>query len=168
MPLQKGLRRESRKSFMWEEEATLMVAQKRSLTELPSVGTPLERIIRRWIESPPPIPSPPEIRKRFLTLPEARATVAKHLSLRASSPSLGTRNTVRETGTLLRRFLLVSPPCPLSSGHLAPGCTRGNTFRSSFPIILTVLLMPLCPACLLSSRNALPCRRRHVSRTAAC
>jgi histidinol phosphatase-like PHP family hydrolase len=67
---------------MWEEEAALIVSQNRSLTELPAVGTSIERIIRRWIESPRPVPSPPEMRKRFLTVPEARAIVAKHPSLR--------------------------------------------------------------------------------------
>jgi len=78
MPLQKALRRASRKAFLWDEEAALMVAQGRSLTELPGVGPSLERIIGRWIESPPPVPSPPDIRKGFLTSPEARAIMAKH------------------------------------------------------------------------------------------
>jgi histidinol phosphatase-like PHP family hydrolase len=78
MPLQKALRRASRKAFLWDEEAALMVAEGRSLTELAGVGTSLERIIGRWIESPPPVPSQPDIRKGFLTSPEARATVAKH------------------------------------------------------------------------------------------
>jgi len=58
-----------------------MVAEGRSLTELPGVGPSLERIIGRWIESPPPVPSPPDIRKGFLTSPEARAIMAKHPSL---------------------------------------------------------------------------------------
>jgi hypothetical protein len=82
MPLQKALRRASRKVFMWEEEAALLVREDRSLTELPGVGPSLDRVIRRWIESRPIVPSPPEIRKGFLTVPEARATIAKHSSLR--------------------------------------------------------------------------------------
>jgi hypothetical protein len=47
------------------------------------VGVSLDRIIRKWIENPPSAPSPPEIRKGFLTLPEARAIVGKHPSWRA-------------------------------------------------------------------------------------
>ena len=82
MPLQKALRRASRKAFLWEEEAALLVAQGRSLTELPGIGTSLERIVRRWIENPPTVPSAPEIRKGFLTLPEARTTILEHGSLR--------------------------------------------------------------------------------------
>src|SRR6476661_5550553 len=78
MPLQKALRRASRKAFLWDEEAALMVAEGRSLTDLPGVGPSLERIIGRWIVSPPPVPGPPEIRQGFLTVPEARSTVAKH------------------------------------------------------------------------------------------
>lgn len=82
MPLQKALRRASRKAFMWEEEAALMLAEGRSLTELPAVGTSLERIIRRWIEDPPTVPTPPPIRREFLTLPAARSIIAKHPSIR--------------------------------------------------------------------------------------
>jgi histidinol phosphatase-like PHP family hydrolase len=81
MPLQKALRRASRKAFLWEEEATLLIAQERSLIELPGVGASLDRIIRRWIQNPPTLSSAPEIRKGFLTLPETRATIAKHGSL---------------------------------------------------------------------------------------
>src|SRR5579872_4528457 len=81
MPLQKAMRRASRKAFLWEEEATVMVAQGRLLTELPAIGTSLDRIIRRWLENPPTVPRAPEIRRGFLTLPEARATIAKHRSV---------------------------------------------------------------------------------------
>ena len=80
MPLQKALRRASRKAFLWEEEASLLVAQGRSLTELPGVGTSLDRIIRRWIENPPIVPRAPDIRQGYLTLPEARDTIARHNS----------------------------------------------------------------------------------------
>ena len=77
MPLQKALRRASRKALFWEEEATDIVQQGRSLTELAGVGPSLDRIIRRWIDDPPDAPKPPDIRKAFLTLPEARAILAK-------------------------------------------------------------------------------------------
>jgi len=46
MPLQKALRRASRKAFLWEEEAAAMVREGRSLTELPTVGPHLNRVIR--------------------------------------------------------------------------------------------------------------------------
>jgi histidinol phosphatase-like PHP family hydrolase len=77
MPLQKALRRASRKALMWPDEATVMVEEDRSLTELPGVGPSLNKIIRRWIDDPPDIPTPPEIRAHFLMLTEARAGLAK-------------------------------------------------------------------------------------------
>jgi PHP domain len=76
MPLQKALRRASRKAFLWEEEAIDLIKEGRSLTELPGIGPHLSRIIHGWIEKPPPVPEPPEIRKGFLTLPQARAVLA--------------------------------------------------------------------------------------------
>ena len=80
MPLQKALRRASRKAFLWPEEAAIIVEQGRPLVDLPGIGPSLDRIIRRWIEDPPDIPAPPEIRQYFFTLPQARAIVAKHSS----------------------------------------------------------------------------------------
>src|SRR3954462_5097518 len=77
MPLQKALRRASRKALMWPEEAAVMVQEDRSLTELPGVGPSLNKIIRRWMDNPPEIPTPPEIRAHFLTVTEARAALAK-------------------------------------------------------------------------------------------
>lgn len=77
MPLQRALRRASRKAFLWPEEAALMLQQNRSLTELAGIGPHLSRLIENWIQEMPSVPTPPEIRKRFLTLPEARATLAK-------------------------------------------------------------------------------------------
>jgi histidinol phosphatase-like PHP family hydrolase len=77
MPLQKAFRRASRKALMWPEEAAVMVQEDRSLTELPGVGPSLNKIIRGWIDDPPDIPTPPEIRAHFLTVTEARAALAK-------------------------------------------------------------------------------------------
>ena len=48
MPLQMTLRGASREAFMWEEEATVLLANERSMTELSGVGTTLDRIIRQW------------------------------------------------------------------------------------------------------------------------
>lgn len=58
MPLQKALRRASRKAFLWTDEASMLVQEGRSLTELSGVGPHLNRIIRNWIEAPPSISNP--------------------------------------------------------------------------------------------------------------
>lgn len=71
-PLQKALRRASRKAFLWSEEAAHIVQEGRSLEELAGIGPSLNRIIRRWIQDPPDIPRPPEIRTGFLTALRAR------------------------------------------------------------------------------------------------
>lgn len=63
-PLQRGFRRAARRAFLWPDEAAQLVRD-RSLTELPAIGTYLEKIIRRWIEEPPLVSSPPEIRSDF-------------------------------------------------------------------------------------------------------
>lgn len=78
MPLQKALRRASRKAFLWAEEASQIVQQGRPLTELPGIGPHLDRVIRNWIEKPPTVPTPPDVRRDFLTLPAARAILAKN------------------------------------------------------------------------------------------
>jgi len=76
-PLQKALRRASRRALMWPEEAAAIHAAGRSLTELAGVGPHLERIIRGWLHEPPPIPESPPIRAEFLTLPAARAILSR-------------------------------------------------------------------------------------------
>jgi putative hydrolase len=77
MPLQKALRRASRKAFMWSDEAAIILRDGRSLTELAAVGPTLSRMIRTWIEDPPAIPKPPAIRANFLSATEARAMLMK-------------------------------------------------------------------------------------------
>jgi histidinol phosphatase-like PHP family hydrolase len=81
-PLQKALRRASRRAFLWPEEAAELLLNGRSLEELAGVGPHLSRIIRRWIENPPLIPEPPEIRTDFLTLTHAQSILAKNPSWR--------------------------------------------------------------------------------------
>lgn len=78
MPLQKALRRASRKAFMWPEEVSWLLAQGRDLTELPAVGPHLARLIGGWIQNPPEVPPSPEIRRGFLTAAEARSQLAKN------------------------------------------------------------------------------------------
>lgn len=62
---------------MWPEEAAIIVKEGRSLAELPAVGPTLSRIIRTWVENPPEVPKPPEIRANFLTAIDARALLSK-------------------------------------------------------------------------------------------
>jgi histidinol phosphatase-like PHP family hydrolase len=76
-PAQKALRRASRHAFLWPVEAAALVEQGKSLTELQSVGPYIEKIVQRWIEKPPEVPKPPEIRRQFLTMTEAQAILAK-------------------------------------------------------------------------------------------
>ena len=48
-----------------------------SRSQPPAVGPHLTRLITSWIENPPEVPRPAEIRRGFLTLPEARAELKK-------------------------------------------------------------------------------------------
>jgi hypothetical protein len=76
-PLQKALRRASRRAFLWPDEAAQLFVEGRSLEdELAGVGPHLSRIIRHWIVNPPLIPDPPNLRADFLTLPQARSILA--------------------------------------------------------------------------------------------
>jgi putative hydrolase len=76
-PLTKAFRRASRRAFLWPEEAAALVQEGRSLTELPGIGPYLDKTIRRWINDPPETPKPPEMRKGFLTLMQARGIISK-------------------------------------------------------------------------------------------
>lgn len=79
-PLQKAFRRASRKAFLWPEEANRIYAQGRSLTELPGIGPYLEKILRQWLERPPLVPNPPDIRKNFLTWTQTHSILEKDSS----------------------------------------------------------------------------------------
>ena len=50
---QKALKRASRTAFLWPEEAADLLAAGRNLTELPSVGPFIARLLTEWIETPP-------------------------------------------------------------------------------------------------------------------
>ncbi|MFN2570719.1 MAG: PHP domain-containing protein [Gemmatimonadales bacterium] len=75
--LQKALRRASRRAFMWPEEAAEIHARGRSLTELAGVGPHLEQVIRAWLDGPLALPDQPPVRMGFLTIPAARAALAR-------------------------------------------------------------------------------------------
>ena len=76
--LVRAYRRAARLAFLWPEEAFTLVEQGRSLTEFPGIGPYLEKRIRNWIETPPMATAPPDIRKNFLTLAEARRLLSAH------------------------------------------------------------------------------------------
>jgi histidinol phosphatase-like PHP family hydrolase len=82
----KALRRASRAALFWPEEAGDLMRADRPLTELRAVGPWLAGIIGAWLtrEDPPDPPEPPEVRRGFLTLSEARATLAEHPHWRPS------------------------------------------------------------------------------------
>lgn len=67
-----------RAAFAWPEEASALVAEGRSLTELRSVGPWVARIINDWFDHPPEVPEPPEVRRGFLTLADVRSTLEGH------------------------------------------------------------------------------------------
>ena len=77
MPAAKALRRASRRAFLWEEEASDLVAQGRSLTELTAVGPYIASLMKRWIDKPPDLPRPPEIRRQFLTWTQAQSILQR-------------------------------------------------------------------------------------------
>jgi DNA polymerase (family 10) len=74
---QKALRRAARASLMWPEECAAILARGGALTELPTVGPYVERVINGWFESPPDVvPEPPPNRSGFITLAAARDAIA--------------------------------------------------------------------------------------------
>jgi histidinol phosphatase-like PHP family hydrolase len=74
----RACRRASRLAFLWPEEAAALHARGDSLTLLSGIGPFLARRLREWIEDPSPVPDPPDLRRGFMTLTEARALLAAH------------------------------------------------------------------------------------------
>jgi histidinol phosphatase-like PHP family hydrolase len=79
-PANKALRRAARRAYMWNVEAARVVEEGRSLTELPAVGPYIAKWIGRWLEQPPAVPVPPDIRSHFLSLTEARKELTRNPS----------------------------------------------------------------------------------------
>jgi histidinol phosphatase-like PHP family hydrolase len=69
--VRRAYRRASRRAFTWPVEAAELVSAGGSPTDLAGVGPFLARRIRAWLEDPPWVPEPPEIRRDFLTVPAA-------------------------------------------------------------------------------------------------
>jgi DNA polymerase (family 10) len=72
----RALQRAARAAFLWPEEAAAVISQGRSLTDLPQVGPWIATMIESLQADPPELVEPPEIRRGFLTLADARATLA--------------------------------------------------------------------------------------------
>jgi histidinol phosphatase-like PHP family hydrolase len=71
-----ALERASRAAmFTWLEEAFAVASPGRSLTELRAVGPWLARRLQELFDDPPEPADPPEIRRGFLSLAEARAAI---------------------------------------------------------------------------------------------
>jgi len=70
-PVQRALKRASRRAFLWEEEVSVLLSKNQSLTELAGVGPYISKLIERWLERPPVLTEPPEIRRQFLTWADA-------------------------------------------------------------------------------------------------
>lgn len=78
-PLQRALRRASRRAFLWPEEAKNLVERGQSLTELSGIGPYLNKQILDWLKHPPELEGTiPEIRHKFLTLADARTLRRKN------------------------------------------------------------------------------------------
>jgi histidinol phosphatase-like PHP family hydrolase len=71
-PLQKALRRAGRASFFWPVEAAELARQNRPLTELRGIGPFLDKLIGKWLDDPPALPTKDNLRRNFLTWREAQ------------------------------------------------------------------------------------------------
>ena len=71
----RALEKASRASRFWPEEVADLAATGRSPTELRTVGPWVAARIQEWLDDPPPIPEPDEMRRGFLTYAEVRRTL---------------------------------------------------------------------------------------------
>ena len=79
--LSRAFRRAARSAFLWPEEASDLVAQNRSLTELRSIGPFIEKKIRSWFaKAQRPVKSVPALRQDFISMAEARHLLARRPS----------------------------------------------------------------------------------------
>jgi putative hydrolase len=82
--LQRAYRRAARSAFLWPVEARELVSDNHSLTELSHVGPFLEKKIRHWIKKKIHPPSPPKLRRQFLTLAESRLRLQRNQRWRSA------------------------------------------------------------------------------------
>ena len=81
----RALERASRASRFWAEEAADLVASERSLTELRGVGPWVAARIHGWLEDPPEVAEPDEMRRGFLTYAEVRRVLDAHPAWEAAA-----------------------------------------------------------------------------------
>ncbi len=74
----KALRRAGRYALVWPQEAAAVVAAGRSLTEFPAVGPWVARQITEWLEDPPELAEPDELRTGFNTFAGAQTVLDDH------------------------------------------------------------------------------------------
>lgn len=74
----KALFRAAHEAFVWPEEAAILHEKGDPLMSLPAVGPFIAKLIAGWLQAPPEVPKPPEIRRQFMTLAEARRILAAH------------------------------------------------------------------------------------------
>jgi histidinol phosphatase-like PHP family hydrolase len=77
-PVQRALRKAGRAAFLWPREAAEMAEEQQSLTELRGVGPYIEKLILGWLQDPPRIPERQEIRRGFLTWPQAQQILERN------------------------------------------------------------------------------------------
>jgi histidinol phosphatase-like PHP family hydrolase len=97
---QRAYRRASSGALMWPVEAAALVAEGRSLTDLPAIGPRLSARIEGWLKDPPVVETPPPIRRDFMTLAEARAHLAGAPSWRETMQGDLQMHTVASDGSL--------------------------------------------------------------------
>jgi histidinol phosphatase-like PHP family hydrolase len=88
-PLQKAMRRAGRKAFLWPQEASSIVEAGESLEQLPGIGPFLAKVIKRWLNNPPDVPTPPEIRQNFLTLTQAQSILKSKAAKTLTTTTIG-------------------------------------------------------------------------------
>jgi histidinol phosphatase-like PHP family hydrolase len=79
-----ALRRAARLSHIWPVEVGDLIKRGEPLTLLPGVGPFIGKRIHGWVEADVPAPLPPETRRDFLTLPEARTILGRHSAWRTA------------------------------------------------------------------------------------
>ena len=143
-----ALERASRAARFWSEEASDLADMDRSLTELPNVGPWVGAKIHEWLDEPPPIPEPPEIRRGFLTLSQARRPdgarlgTLPHADLQMhttdSDGSLPLRGMVEVAREIGRSFVITdhSQGLRIANGWTRRGCSArsGDRLNAELPV----------------------------------
>ena len=74
--LQRAYKKAARNAFLWPEHACDLFKAGRSLTELKGIGPFIAKRLRGWMAKPPAKLNPPSLRRDFLTLADARISLA--------------------------------------------------------------------------------------------